>query len=103
MKSISEDQQTPEEIGNFIKGERVEQGISQRKLAQLAGVDVKTLRSIEAGDRNAYGTSLSKVEAALKNATRMVPPNLTPVRSARDLTDEELTAELTYRLLRNSR
>lgn len=107
MQSNPEDQygaeHSPEHIAKFIRGTREEQGLSQRKLAQLAGVDVKTLRSIEAGERNTYGTSLSKVEAALKNASRMAPPNVTPVKSARDLTDEELAAELTYRLLRNSR
>jgi DNA-binding XRE family transcriptional regulator len=94
---------SPEHIAKFIKGERESQGISQRKLAQLAGVDVKTLRSIEAGERNTYGTSLYKVETALRQHSHTIPPDIGPIRSARDLTDEELAAELTYRLLRNSR
>lgn len=88
-------------VGRRIRTQRLAQGVSQRELAKRAGIDIKTLNSIEKGNRSPADTSLSKVEAALKRGPETQPPRR--ALSARDLSDEELAAEVTYRLLRGSR
>lgn len=90
-----------EPIGVRIRRERLEQGLSQLELCKRAGIDMKTLHSMETGRRTPLDTSLFKVENALGLGQKIDKPRR--VWSARDLSDEELAAEVTYRLMRGSR
>lgn len=49
-------------IGQLIQEARIEKGQSQLRLAKEAGVDVKTLRSMEDGSRWASDVSRAKIE-----------------------------------------
>lgn len=49
-------------IGQLIQESRVERGFSQLRLAKEAGVDVKTLRSMEDGSRWASDVTRAKIE-----------------------------------------
>jgi len=59
------DTEMQQAIGHLIQEARVEKGLSQLRLAKEAGVDVKTLRSMEDGSRWASDVSRSKIEQAL--------------------------------------
>lgn len=52
-------------LGALVKEARVARGLSQRQLADLAGVDYKTLGSFERGQRTPRDVSLAKIEAEL--------------------------------------
>jgi DNA-binding XRE family transcriptional regulator len=113
-------------IGQLVQESRERQQMSQVALAQQCGIDVKTLRTIEGGTRKTYGQTLGRVERALgwrpgaiADARRRLENDM-PVSieiltrpddelaeypgviRAAHLTDEELTAELTYRLRKYS-
>ena len=50
-------------IGEAIKAERMRQGLSQEKLADMCGLHVRTIRSCEKGARK---THRDKIEIVLK-------------------------------------
>ncbi|MBT4731693.1 helix-turn-helix transcriptional regulator [Candidatus Woesearchaeota archaeon] len=54
------------EFGNKIKILRKNAGISQEKLAELAGIDRTYISSIEKGERNVSIVTIEKLSAALK-------------------------------------
>lgn len=54
-----------EDVGNRIRYLRKQRGISQEKLALIAGVDRTYLAGIESGKRNATIISLEKIINAL--------------------------------------
>jgi transcriptional regulator with XRE-family HTH domain len=119
-------------LGQVITRARLDRGQSQTAFAKDAGVDPKTLNSIETGQRAAQDTNLAKIEDALEwnrgsigdikemlsqggdprdiraegfsiNREASEPASAGPVARASALTDQELTAELTYRLLKYGR
>ncbi|WP_087485517.1 helix-turn-helix domain-containing protein [Brachybacterium massiliense] len=53
------------EAGRAVVEQRVQLGLSQASLATEAGVDAKTLRSLERGERWPHDTSRAKIERAL--------------------------------------
>lgn len=55
-----------EDIGNRIRYLRKQRGISQEKLALIAGIDRTYLAGIESGKRNATVISLEKITNALE-------------------------------------
>lgn len=54
------------EVGNKIRYFRKQKGLSQEKLALLAGLDRTYLAGIESGKRNATIISLEKIANALE-------------------------------------
>ena len=54
------------EFGNKIKTLRKNAGISQEKLADLAGIDRTYISSIEKGERNVSVVIIEKLSQALK-------------------------------------
>ena len=54
-----------EDVGNRIRYLRKQRGISQEKLALIAGIDRTYLAGIESGKRNATIISLEKIINAL--------------------------------------
>ena len=54
-----------EDVGNRIRYLRKQRGISQEKLALIAGIDMTYLAGIESGKRNATIISLEKIINAL--------------------------------------
>lgn len=54
-----------EDVGNRIRYLRKQRGISQEKLALIAGIDRTYLAGIESGKRNATIISLEKITNAL--------------------------------------
>ena len=54
-----------EDVGNRIRYLRKQRGISQEKLALIAGIDRTYLAGIESGKRNATLISLEKIINAL--------------------------------------
>ena len=54
-----------EDVGNRIRYLRKQRGISQEKLALIAGIDRTYLAGIESGRRNATIISLEKIINAL--------------------------------------
>ena len=54
-----------EDVGNRIRYLRKQRGISQEKLAFIAGIDRTYLAGIESGKRNATIISLEKIINAL--------------------------------------
>lgn len=52
-------------IGRLIKDGRLEKGLRQLPFADVAGLDTKTLASMEKGTREAWETNQRKVEKAL--------------------------------------
>ena len=54
-----------EDVGNRIRYLRKQRGISQKKLAIIAGIDRTYLAGIESGKRNATIISLEKIINAL--------------------------------------
>ncbi len=57
-------------IARSIVRERVEAGLTQRELAKLAGVRVETLCRIETGKHTASTATITKLDQALRRATR---------------------------------
>lgn len=53
-------------LGGRIKSLRNEKHLTQEKLAELAGIDPKSIIQIEAGKRNPTFKTLSKIGLALK-------------------------------------
>lgn len=113
-------------LGCFVEESRKNQGLSRLALARTSGVDVKTIRTLEAGVRKPYDHTLRMVESALGWRTGAIDDlwdqleNDNPVTldmltqaekpvpypgaiRAAHLTDEELTAELSYRLTKYAR
>jgi len=112
-------------IGALVSKQRVELALSQKGLAALADVDVKTLRSLENGERWPQPVNRYKIETALgwrqgamaeirdNDDAHATLANLQtgahhdnedwphdveqPVKRAAQLTDAELLSELTYR------
>jgi len=111
-------------IGALVSKQRVELALSQKGLAALADVDVKTLRSLENGERWPQPINRYKIETALgwrQGAMDEIrdnddaDPTLAnlkagahqheewphdaeqPVKRASQLSDAELLSELTYR------
>lgn len=54
------------EVGNRIRYLRKQKGISQEKLALIAGIDRTYLAGVESGKRNATIVSLEKITNALE-------------------------------------
>lgn len=54
-----------DDVGNRIRVLRKQKGLSQEKLALIAGVDRTYLAGIESGKRNATIVSLEKIANAL--------------------------------------
>ena len=54
-----------EDVGNRIRYLRKQRGISQEKLALIAGIDRTYLAGIESGKRNATIISLEKIKKSL--------------------------------------
>ncbi|WP_427017811.1 helix-turn-helix domain-containing protein [Pseudarthrobacter sp. P1] len=52
-------------IGHLILEARLEKGMPQLRLAKIAGMDVKTLRTMEDGTRWATDVNRAKIESAL--------------------------------------
>ena len=52
-------------IGRLVRNGRLEMDTAQQPFARDAGVDLKTLRTLETGDRAPRDTTLIKIEAAL--------------------------------------
>jgi transcriptional regulator with XRE-family HTH domain len=53
-------------IGEAIKGQRELQGWTQERLAEAAGVAVRTNQRIEAGEAQPYGATLNNIAGALR-------------------------------------
>ena len=54
-----------EEIGNFIKARRQRIGVRQEDLAQMSGVNIKTIQQIEMSTGNPSFETLSKLSEVL--------------------------------------
>lgn len=76
---MEQDQQ--ERAGSLVAHRRFEMGVSAAALAKLADVDVKTLRSLERGERWPQDTSRAKIEAALG----WIPGGLDAIRDGASL------------------
>lgn len=77
-------------IGRLIKDGRLEKGLRQLPFADVAGLDTKTLASMEKGTREAWETNQRKVEKALgwrAGAIREV------IENAADTPKESVTLE----------
>lgn len=116
-----------ETIGQLIQEGRKQQDLSRSALAKLSDIDRKTLQTMEEGTRQPYGHKLRRVELALgwrpgaidglrARLENNMPVNLKMATAESDeladypgairaahLTDEELAAELTYRLISRTR
>lgn len=105
-------------IGQRVAGRRVTLGKSQKSFAHEAGIDVKTLRSLENGERWPHDWNRAKIEDALgwgRDTMDIIPTILNndedepsqvmdlTSTAASGLTDSELMAELAYRFRRYSR
>ena len=56
---------TPEDVGDLVRARRVDLQLDQAALAKAANVDVKTIRSLEKGERWPRDVNRSKIEVAL--------------------------------------
>jgi transcriptional regulator with XRE-family HTH domain len=59
------DLETLKLIGGFVTAARTSAGLTQIQLAQEAGIDVKTLRTLEYGDRLLHEKKLAAIERTL--------------------------------------
>ena len=62
------------EIGKKIRTERNKQELSQEKLAEMVGMDARSIVAIETGDRNPTVKTLYKVCRALKIPSASILP-----------------------------
>jgi transcriptional regulator with XRE-family HTH domain len=90
-----------ETIGRLIKEGRLAMGLRQLPFAKLAGVDTKTLATMESGTRVAWETNQRKVEKALgwrAGSIQEVLDNAadTPVESVTLASMEEGAAEASW-------
>lgn len=53
-------------LGANVRRERVAKGMTQQRLADVLGVDIRSLQRIEAGEINAGFTMLVDIQKALK-------------------------------------
>lgn len=53
-------------FGANLRRERVNVGLTQEKLAELADLNIRTVQKIEAGDINILMTTLLRLQQALK-------------------------------------
>jgi len=53
-------------FGANLRRERVQAGLTQEKLAELADLNIRTVQKIEAGDINILITTLVRLQQALK-------------------------------------
>lgn len=61
------------DISNFIKKRRKERGISQKQLAEYAGVSFTLVNRIETGDLNLQVTPLNKILDVFGHKLGVVP------------------------------
>lgn len=101
-----------ETLGKRIRQARAEHRYTQEQLAAELGVNNKTVSAIEnghtvpragtaAGLERIFGWAPGAISAILAGGEPTDTP--APVQSAADLSDEELAAEVTYRLLSRNR
>lgn len=56
-----------QKIGANLRRERTAQGMTQEKLAELTGLNPRTVQKIEAGDINILLTTLVRLQKALRS------------------------------------
>ena len=98
------------DLGNHIKQARAEHRYTAAELAQRLGVNPKTVSAIEngtsvprAGTQNRLEEIFGWAPGTITAIIEDTPPPLARVASAADLSDEELVAEVTFRLLSRNR
>jgi DNA-binding SARP family transcriptional activator/tetratricopeptide (TPR) repeat protein/DNA-binding XRE family transcriptional regulator len=74
---------TPEQLGTWLRERRTRSGLSQRQLAELAGVSTRSIREIEHGRaRSSHSPSVLRVIEALEPDTEGEPTGPAPFRVA---------------------
>ena len=65
-------------FGSNVRRQRLEVGMTQEKLAELAELNVRTVQKIEAGTVNILLTTIVRIQKALKSDwTKVMPTALT--------------------------
>lgn len=65
-----------EALGASVRRVRVERGMTQERLAELADLNIRTLQKIEAGQINILVTTVLRLQKALDcRWTRLLPPD----------------------------
>lgn len=65
----------PKTVGQRVKAWREKKGLSLAKLARMADMDARTLRSIENDLRKPWGESLKKIAVALDVDVAQLDPD----------------------------
>ena len=65
MSEIPAEIQVVQTLGASIRRERVARGLTQERLAELAGLNPRTVQKIEAGEITILVTTLVRLRAAL--------------------------------------
>jgi len=61
-------------LGENTRRMRVEKGLTQQRLAELANLDLRTIQRIEAGDFNVLLTTFNRVRRALASSWEPLVP-----------------------------
>jgi transcriptional regulator with XRE-family HTH domain len=66
-------------LGDNIRRLRTSQGMSQERLSELAAINPRTIRRVEAGEINASVSIIAQIRAALRCPwDDLMPPNWKP-------------------------
>ena len=66
MALAKQDWSSLADFGANVRRERVARGLTQEKLAELAGLHIRSLQKIEAGEINLLLTTIFRLKRALK-------------------------------------
>jgi transcriptional regulator with XRE-family HTH domain len=75
MRTSRSDQQWLRQLGKNVQRQRMQQGLTQQRLAELADVDIRNIQRIEAGEINVLLRTFARIQQAIGCAwEELLPP-----------------------------